>query len=79
MYFPNSKDYEEDSLKVNYSITVFLDYKRSCHRDVNFYKKELMSIKKQKTALAGVAHWIEHWPANQRVTGTNPSQGTWLG
>ena len=30
-------------------------------------------------ALAGVAQWIEHGPANQRVAGSIPSQGTFLG
>ena len=30
-------------------------------------------------ALAGVAQWIERQPANQRVTGSIPSQGTRLG
>ena len=30
-------------------------------------------------ALAGVAQWIELWPANQRVAGLIPSQGTWPG
>ena len=30
-------------------------------------------------ALAGVAQWIECGPANQRVTGPIPSQGTCLG
>ena len=30
-------------------------------------------------ALAGVALWIEHWPANQRVTSLIPSHGTCLG
>ena len=30
-------------------------------------------------ALAGVAQWIECWPANERVTGLIPSQGTCLG
>ena len=29
-------------------------------------------------ALAGVAQWIEHQPANQRVAGSIPSQGTRL-
>ena len=29
-------------------------------------------------ALAGVAQWIEHRPANQRATGSIPSQGTCL-
>ena len=30
-------------------------------------------------ALAGVAQWTECWPANQRVAGFIPSQGTRLG
>ena len=30
-------------------------------------------------ALAGVAQWVEHWRANQRVAGSIPSQGTCLG
>ena len=33
----------------------------------------------RKRALAGVAQWIEHRPANQRVAGPIPSQGTCLG
>ena len=32
-----------------------------------------------KITLAGMALWIEHGPANQRVTGSIPSQGTFLG
>ena len=40
-------------------------------------KVDLKTNKKQ-TALAGVAQWIEHWPANQRVTSSIPSQGTCL-
>ena len=35
--------------------------------------------KTEMKALAGVAQWIEHGPANQRVTGSIPSQGTCLG
>ena len=34
---------------------------------------------KRSGALAGVAQWIEHCGANQRVTGSVPSQGTSLG
>ena len=30
-------------------------------------------------ALAGVAQWIECWPGNQRVAGSIPSWGTYLG
>ena len=36
-------------------------------------------VKKWAKALAGVAQWIEHSPANQRVAGSIPSQGTGLG
>ena len=32
-----------------------------------------------KSALAGVAQWIEHGPVNQRVASSIPSQGTCLG
>ena len=38
----------------------------------------LVNIKVSFT-LAGVAQWIEHWPANQAVTGLTPSLGTCLG
>ena len=34
--------------------------------------------KVDKRALAGVAQWIECWPANQKVAGLIPSQGTCL-
>ena len=37
-----------------------------------------LSIVTRKPALAGVAQWIEHQPANQRVTGSIPNQGTCL-
>ena len=36
-------------------------------------------MEKRCTALAGVAQWIECWPANQKVTSSIPSQGTCLG
>ena len=35
--------------------------------------------KKPEIALAGVSQWTKHWPVNQRVTGSIPSQGTCLG
>ena len=35
--------------------------------------------KNKKTALAGVAQWIECQPMNQRVAGSIPSQGKCLG
>ena len=38
---------------------------------------ELKSFLKNKvSALAGVAKWIDHLPANQRAAGLIPSQGT---
>ena len=41
----------------------------------------MQESKKRKVgrALAGVAQWIQCWPANQRVAGSIPSQGTHLG
>ena len=38
----------------------------------------MVNYKKIGIALAGVAQWIECGPANQRVTGSIPSQGTCL-
>ena len=32
-----------------------------------------------RTALAGVAQWIECQPVNLKVTGSSPGQGTYLG
>ena len=29
---------------------------------------------KVKRALAGMAQWIEHWPVNQRVAGSNSNR-----
>ena len=36
-------------------------------------------LKYLTVALACVGQWIEHWPANQKVTGSVPSQRTCLG
>ena len=35
--------------------------------------------KEETLALAGMAQWTEHWPENQRVAGSIPSKGTYLG
>ena len=35
----------------------------------------LLKLKNQKAALAGVAQWIQHGPANQRVASLIPSLG----
>ena len=37
------------------------------------------SIPETQYALAGVAQWREHGPANRKVAGSIPSQGTGLG
>ena len=44
---------------------------------INMY--QLPVTKRVTVALAGVAQWTEHWPVNQRVAGSIPSQGTCLG
>ena len=36
-------------------------------------------LKKIYSTQASVAQWIECWPANQRITGSIPSEGTCLG
>ena len=38
-----------------------------------------VSFKISFVALAGIAQWIERRPANQKVSGSIPSQGTCLG
>ena len=39
----------------------------------------IITYKIMNLALAGVAQWIECRPANQRIAGLIPSQGTCLG
>ena len=39
---------------------------------------EMNCIKIKVDTLAGVAQWIECWPAKQKVSGSIPSQGTCL-
>ena len=58
--------------------TVFLyDNNELTEREI---KKTIpFTIASNRTALAGVAQWIECWPANQRVARLIPSQGTCLG
>ena len=48
---------------------------------INYQMKLLQFFKliSNSVALTGVAQWIEHWPANQRVISRIPSQGTCLG
>ena len=37
-----------------------------------------LPLQKPTIALAGVAHWIDHGPVNQRVASSIPGQGTCL-
>ena len=41
--------------------------------------ENMRRLRSTNRALAGIAQWIECWPANQRVTGSVPGQGTCLG
>ena len=41
----------------------------------NEINKEIKLLKKNQTGLAGVAHWSEYQPANQRVASSIPSLG----
>ena len=53
-----------------------------CAAGLLFWFLKLLSracSKRGLFALAGVAQWIEHQPANQRVASSSPSQGTCLG
>ena len=40
---------------------------------------QILLLRLAEKALAGVAQWTEHQPANQRVAGLIPSQATCLG
>ena len=44
-----------------------------------FYLQQNAYLKINTWDLVGLAQWIDYWPANQRVTGSIPSQGTCLG
>ena len=46
--------------------------------DTYVYNGLLYFIENAYSALAGVAQWIEYWPASRKVTGSIPSQGTCL-
>ena len=39
----------------------------------------ILLLKRRSLPVAGVAQWIEHLPANRKVTGSIPNQGTCLG
>ena len=39
------------------------------------YRTQNRDRKLPRTALAGVAQWIEGWPANQKVAGLSPRSG----
>ena len=46
----------------------------------NMLSDSVLEFKRSHSlVLAGVAQWIDHRTANQRVTGSVPSQGTCLG
>ena len=47
--------------------------------NLKLLSKTKVFFKNSTSALAGVAQWTECWLANQRVTGSIPSQGTCLG
>ena len=47
-------------------------------RRINGHTQKL-GMKLAAVALADMAQWIECGPANQRVAGSSPSQGTCLG
>ena len=58
-------------------------YMRNLYPPLNFAILAKISLKNkvfkhEGQALAGVAQWIEHQPANQGVAGSIPSQGTCL-
>ena len=55
-------------------ILIHISYYRTCCMQDIFYGELL--ARSEYAALAGVAQWCEHQPANQRVTVSMPRQGT---
>ena len=54
----------------------------NCNTEIRQFcgeSKDSPQLKSVNGALAGVVQWIEHWPANQRLSSSIPSQGTCLG
>ena len=51
----------------------------ACLRTFDMLTSQMPILKYFRTALAGVAQWIECQPMNQGGTGSIPSQGTSLG
>ena len=54
-------------------------YSRRAQGGIAFATENTAPLNAHWEALASVAQWIERWPANQKVTGLIPSQGTCLG
>ena len=48
-------------------------------RAARFAAEDTDTPRSERTALAGVAQWIQRGPMNQRVAGSIPSQGRCLG
>ena len=58
-------------------ITLNVHIRKNQISQISYYSFHFL-FKKLKTALAGVAQWIDCRPANQKVAGSIPSQGTCL-
>ena len=75
----SSAERKQVSTQILYPVKTSFRYKEVnqdiCHQQI--YPKR--TAQESSLALAGVAQWIECGPANQRVTGSIPSQGTRLG
>ena len=60
-----------------FSVSLSLSLPHS--RKINTIFKNCLNKKMSPKALAGVVKWVEHWPANWKVIGSIPGQGTHLG
>ena len=73
-----SSDREFKITMIN-TLRVFMEKVNNMQEQMGSVSREMETQRKKNLALAGVTQWIERQPANQRVTGLIPSQGTCLG
>ena len=73
----HSRGWFQDFELTNWVSNAIKDWDRDTVVWIDLVLMLVIILKNQ--ALAGVAHWIEHWAGNWKVTGSIPSQGTCLG
>ena len=79
--------FDKQKLSARIITALFLNKLKTTHmyqqRNVLSYSTAILwntkTLKRTKATLAGAVQWIDCWPANHRVAGSTPRQGTCLG